>query len=46
MQAEEALTAALEGALVLHAHRLRRATKTRAWLTVQPSTFNGTELGD
>ena len=25
--------------------RLRRATKNRAWLTVQPSTVNGTELG-
>ena len=26
-------------------YRLRRVTKTRAWLTVQPSTVNGTELG-
>ena len=43
--AEEDLTAALEGALVLHARRLQRATKTRAWLTVQSSTVNGTELG-
>ena len=25
--------------------RLQRATKTGAWLTVQPSTVNGTELG-
>ena len=25
--------------------RMRRATKTGAWLTVQPSTVNGTELG-
>ena len=25
--------------------RLRRATKTGAWLTVQPSTVNGMELG-
>ena len=25
--------------------RLRRETKTGAWLTVQPSTVNGTELG-
>ena len=24
---------------------MRRATKTGAWLTVQPSTVNGTELG-
>ena len=33
-RAEDALTAALEGAPVLHAHRLRRATKTGDWLTV------------
>ena len=26
--------------------QLRRATKTGAWLTVQPSTVNGTELGE
>ena len=26
-------------------HRLRRATKTGAWLTVQPLTVNGTKLG-
>ena len=45
IRAEEALTAALEGAPVLHARRLRRAAKTGAWLTVQPSTGNGTELG-
>ena len=44
IRAEEALTATLEGALVLHARRLRRATKTRACLTVQPSTVNVTEL--
>ena len=25
--------------------QLQRATKTGAWLTVQPSTVNGTELG-
>ena len=25
--------------------RLRRATKTGAWMTVQPSTVNGTKLG-
>ena len=24
---------------------MRQATKTGAWLTVQPSTVNGTELG-
>ena len=44
-RAEEALTAAMEGPPILHAHRLRRATKTSDWLTVQPSTVNGTELG-
>ena len=44
-RAEEALTTALERAPVLHARQLRRATKTGAWLTVQPSTVNGTELG-
>ena len=42
---EEALTTALEGVPVLHARRLRRVAKTGAWLTVQPSTVNGTELG-
>ena len=44
-QAGEALTDALEGAPVVHARQLQRATKTGAWLTVQPSTVNGTELG-
>ena len=43
-QAEEALTAALEGGLVLQARRMRRAAKTGAWLMVLPSTVNGTEL--
>ena len=43
-QAEEALTAVLEGGPVLHASRMQQATKTRACLTVQPSTVNGTEL--
>ena len=41
----EALTAALEGAAVLHARRMQRVAKTVAWLTVLPSTVNGTELG-
>ena len=45
IRAEEALTAALEGAPVLHTRRLQRAAKTRAWLMVLPSTVNGTELG-
>ena len=42
IRAEEALTAALEGALVLQARRMQRATKTGAWLTVKPSTVNAT----
>ena len=42
---EEALTATLEGPPVLHARQMQRATKTGAWLTVQLSTVNGTELG-
>ena len=45
IRAEEALTAALEEALVLHTRRLQRAVKTGAWLTVQPSTVNGTKMG-
>ena len=44
-RAEEALTTALEVAPVLQARRMRRAAKTGAWLTVLPSTVNGTELG-
>ena len=43
--AEAALMAALEGAPVLQARRMLRAAKTGAWLTVLPSTVNGTELG-
>ena len=42
---EEALTAALERSLVLHARHLQQAEKTGAWITVQPSTVNGTDLG-
>ena len=42
---EEALTAALEGPPILHARELQRATNTGAWLTVQSSTVNGTDLG-
>ena len=45
IRAEEVLTAALEGAPVLHECRLQRAAKTRAWLTVQPSRVNGAKLG-
>ena len=45
IRAEEALTAALEGAPVLHACCLRRAENNGACIIVQPSTVNGTELG-
>ena len=44
-RAEEALTAALEGDPVLQARLMGRSAKTGAWLTVLPSTVNGTELG-
>ena len=44
-RAEEALTEALEGVPVMQARRMQRAAKTWAWLTVLPSTVNGTELG-
>ena len=43
--AEEALAAALEGDPVLHARCMRRAANTEAWITVLPSTVNGTDLG-
>ena len=45
MRLEEALADTLEGSPVQVAHRLQQATNTGAWLTVQPSTVNGTELG-
>ena len=35
----------MEGDPVLQACRMQRAAKTRAWLTVLPSTVNGAELG-
>ena len=44
-RAEEVLMAALKGALVLQACRMRPAAKTGAWLTMLLSTVNGTELG-
>ena len=44
-RSEVALTAALEGAPVLQARRMRRAAKTGAWITVLLSTVNGIELG-
>ena len=43
--AEEALTEILLGSPVHGACRLQRATNTGEWLTLQPSTVNGTELG-
>ena len=42
---EEDLEETLAGSLIQGAYRLRWATKTGAWLTVQKSTVNGTELG-
>ena len=44
-RSEEALAETLAGAPVQAARRLRWVTKTGAWLMVQPSTVNGTELG-
>ena len=43
--AEEALTETILGAHVEGTRRLQRVMKTGAWLTVQLSTVNGTELG-
>ena len=44
-RAEEALAATLEGVPFQCTRRLQRATKTGAWLTVQPSRVNGTDMG-
>ena len=44
-RAKEALADTLEGALVQRTRRLQWVTKVGAWLTVQPSTVNGTDLG-
>ena len=44
MLAEEALADPLVGGPVQGARRLRRSTKTMAWLMVRPSTVNGTEI--
>ena len=44
-RSEEALQETLASAPVQVARHLRRVTKTRAWLTVQPSTINVTEMG-
>ena len=43
--AEEALAATIAGALVQGTRQLQRETKTGAWLTMQPSTVNRTEIG-
>ena len=43
--AEESLAETLLGVPVQCTHQLRRATKTGAWMTVQPSTVNEMELG-
>ena len=45
LRVEEALSETILGALVQGAHRFRRATKTGTWMTLQPYTVNGTELG-
>ena len=45
LRSDEALEETLEGAPVHVACRLWWAKKTGAWLTVQPSTVNGTGLG-
>ena len=44
-QAEEALVSTISGGLVQGARQLQRATKTGAWMTVQTSTVNRTEMG-
>ena len=43
--AYEDLTETLTGEAAQDALRLRKATQKGAWMTVQPSTVNGTELG-
>ena len=45
LRAEEALAETITGDPVQSPRQMRRETKTGAWLTVQPSTVNGTELG-
>ena len=42
-RAEKALTETIAGDPVQGARRLQRETKTGAWLTLHPSTVNGTE---
>ena len=45
LRAEEALAETLAISPVQDARQLRQATKTGAWLKMQPSTVNRTELG-
>ena len=45
MRLQEELTETLAGDPVQYAHCLWNAMMTGAWLTVQPSTVNGMELG-
>ena len=44
-KAMASLEATIAGAPEVVTRRMRRATKTGAWMTVQPSTLNGTDLG-
>ena len=44
-KAMASLETTISGAPEVVTRRLRRATKTGAWLKVQPSTINGTEMG-
>ena len=45
MRAEKALYETIVGDPTQVAHQLCQVTKTGAWLTVQPFTVNGAELG-
>ena len=45
LRVEEALVETLVGVPVQGIRRLRRVMKTEVWMTVQPSTVNGTGMG-
>ena len=45
VKAMASMKATISGAPEVVTRRLRWAKKTGAWLTMQPSTVNGTELG-
>ena len=45
-KAMSSLKATIAGAPEVVTRQLRRVTNTGAWITVQPSTVNGTELGE